>query len=522
VGGIVIAFSNIEFEWLKELDSDLLTFQRGIEKEGLRVNEHGELCQDLHPQALGSALAHEAITTDYAESLLEFITPVFKQNTDALHYLSQLHKYTLDKLPNQSIWAGSMPPFMLSELSVRIAEYGSSNVGLLKHYYRHGLWHRYGRKMQAIAGLHYNFSVPDALFEQMAQHDDTDFNQDYISDKYFGLLRNFRRYSWLLTYLFGASPAFDNSFDVGRSHELDTLDNDTRFGEYATSWRMSDVGYSSNAQSDLYICFNSVQDYSKTLTRAINKPWTDYEDIGLKDEAGYRQLNFNVLQIENEYYSDIRPKRVANSGEKPIHALAERGVEYVEVRSLDLNPFEPLGISLAQTHFIDLFLCWALMHESPEFSVENCNIAQDNLKRVIINGRDPALTLQCQDGEVPLKQVARSLIEQLQPLANILDQKHGNSDYQQALEMAVARISDVSLTPSAKLLTYMKNHNYTYQQAIFALSQQHKAHFANMDEDTQLSAAFSQMGIKSIKTQQQLEMCQDVSFDDYLARYLAQ
>ena len=177
--------------------------------------------------------------------------------------------------------------------------------------------------MQTISGIHYNFSLPEPL----------------SNDAYFALIRNFRRHSWLLLYLFGASPAVCASFVADRAHELERLSEDTFYLPYATSLRMGRLGYQSEAQSSLAVSYNSLESYAASLQDALTKPYPAYEAIGIRDGDDYRQLATSLLQIENEFYGTIRPKRVIRPGERPLHALRERGVEYVEVRLMDLDPF---------------------------------------------------------------------------------------------------------------------------------------------------------------------------------------
>ena len=296
------------------------SIRRGIEKETLRTTPQGEISQSDHPQALGSTLTHPHITTDYSEALLEFITPVSTSREATLEFLLDLHRFSLSHLENQELlWPASMPCKLDGNESVRIGEYGTSNVGFMKHVYRRGLDARYGRIMQSIAGIHYNVSFPDELWPLLAKLEGLPAeaaDKDWRSTRYFSLIRNFRRYSWLLMYLFGASPVLDESFLSGNDqHPLKKLAAGTWGEPTATSLRMSDLGYQNKVQGTLKICFNSLENYINTLNLAISQPYPDYAKIGTKVNGEYRQLNTGILQIENEYYSDIRPKRVMQRGE---------------------------------------------------------------------------------------------------------------------------------------------------------------------------------------------------------------
>ena len=219
--------------------------RRGLEKEGLRVDGTGRIAATPHPYALGSKLTHPHITTDYSEALLEYITPVYCRPGDAVDFLADLHRFSYRHLGEELIWPASMPARLDGNDSVTIADYGSSNVGTMKHVYRKGLDVRYGRIMQAIAGIHYNVSLPDELWTLLRERDgahDVDLD-DYRSSRYFGLIRNFRRHSWLLLYLFGASPALDRSFlpEGNIPDKLHAHGRDTLVSPYATSLRISDL-----------------------------------------------------------------------------------------------------------------------------------------------------------------------------------------------------------------------------------------------------------------------------------------
>ena len=336
---------------------------RGIERETLRVDRQGRLARTPHPVALGSALTHPQITTDYAEALLEFITPAENDIGITLNQLDAIHRFAYAHLGDEMLWSESMPCELPPEAEIDIAWYGSSNIGMLKHVYRRGLALRYGKAMQCIAGIHYNYSLPEKMWQLFSADEGIveerrSALRDFQSESYIATIRNFRRYSWLLMYLFGASPALSTGFLRGRQHSLETLSDDTLYLPYATSLRMSDLGYQNDAQSGLTPHENSLESYVRTLMDAVNRPYQPYQALGTKQNGEWIQLSTNVLQIENEYYSTIRPKRVIKTGERPVQALCKRGVQYIEVRCLDVDPFEPVGISLETASWMP-FCCFA-------------------------------------------------------------------------------------------------------------------------------------------------------------------
>jgi glutamate--cysteine ligase len=320
--------------------------RKGVERESLRVTPDGDIVHTPHPQALGAPLTNEHITTDFSESLIELVTPPFGETWELVQYLCDIHQFVYRHLGDELLWSTSMPGRIESDASIPLAQFGSSNIGRIKTIYRHGLGVRYGRIMQAIAGVHYNYSFPPALWDVLGHINQSTLpQQDFVSEQYFGVLRNYRRYGWLILYLFGTSPAVSKSFFLGRTADLPSLDRDTAYEPFGTSLRMSDVGYRNKNQATVSVSVNSLDEYVRDLSRAISTPYPPYQQIGVKVDGEYRQLNANILQIENEYYSYIRPKRIARSGERPTKALHRAGVEYVEVRALDVSAFDPVGVN---------------------------------------------------------------------------------------------------------------------------------------------------------------------------------
>ncbi|MEH6357933.1 MAG: glutamate--cysteine ligase [Pseudomonadales bacterium] len=511
------------------LQTQLTHIIRGIEKEGLRTSAAGKISQSPHPKSLGSALTHPSITTDYSEALLEFITPALESPQAAIDYLREVHSYAYDQLDNELIWPASMPCILDGENSIPIAEYGSSNSGALKHAYRIGLAHRYGKTMQAIAGVHYNFSLPTAfwpLYKASLQTQASD--QDFQTEQYFALIRNFHRYSWLTLYLFGASPALCTSFmeslATDSSHHLDTLDKDTLYSPEATSLRMSDLGYQNDAQQGINVCYNSLERYVDGLGKAINTVLPAYQTLGIKVDGEYRQLNANVLQIENEYYSDIRPKRVTPSCQKPLHILAKEGVEYIEVRNLDINPLLPVGIDEQQIRFMDAFLLFCLLEESPSCEAEQEQLNVRNKALVVNHGRSDNLQLHInKDSTLSLRDWGSQLLAKIAQVADLLDNAHGQQDgslYRDAVAAQQSKFDDASLTPSAQLLAIMEKGS-SFSELCIDLANQHKQYFKTQPRSAAAQSAFKQQTLESLQAQAEIEAADTLSFDDFLARYNA-
>ncbi|WP_431025711.1 glutamate--cysteine ligase [Halomonas sp. H5] len=501
--------------------------RRGIEKEGLRVDGEGRIAQTPHPRGLGSKLTHPHITTDYSEALLEYITPVTCRPEDALAFLADLHRFSYRELGGELIWPASMPSRLAGNASIPIADYGSSNVGTMKHVYRKGLDVRYGRIMQSIAGVHYNLSFPDTLWQQLQAIDGAEGQAlaNYRSSRYFGLIRQFRRHSWLLMYLFGASPAFDDSFLEGREAPealgLRRHGEATRLSPYATCLRMSGLGYQNKVQAQLKICFNSLSNYVGTLRHAIATPWPAYEALGVKTGEGWQQLNANILQIENEYYSDIRPKRVARQDETPSQALEARGVEYIEIRCLDLNPFLPLGIDATQMRFLDTFMLWCLLSESPWIDDAECDHLDDNRRLVVERGRDPEARLHLDGVERRLAERGEAIFAELGEVAELLDAQEGGSPHAEALAALAPRLRDPAQTPAGQLLTLLESSGDDFVEATLALAREQAAQWREEAMDPAREALFAELGETSHRQQWELEAADNESFDDFLDHYFA-
>ena len=494
----------------------------GIERECLRVDGDGQLALTPHPAALGSALTHTQITTDYSESLLEFITPAEPDPAATLADLEQIHRFAYSKLDGEYLWSPSMPCALPDEETIPIARYGSSHIGELKYVYRKGLALRYGKTMQCIAGIHYNFSLPEALWQLQQQAEgDTRSARDYQSARYIALIRNFRRYSWLLMYLFGASPALHKGFMRGRPHQLQELDAETLYLPYATSLRMSDLGYQSNAQAGLTPCYNDLASYTDSLRKAVGTPYPPYVEIGTHVDGEWVQLNTNILQIENEYYSNIRPKRVTYSGERPIQALMARGVQYIEVRCLDINPFLPLGIDLAEARFLDAFLLFCALEDSPSLASAECRAASANFLTVVKEGRRPGLQLLHEGQNVELSTLAAQLLDSIAPLADLLDQSHGGDAHAASLALQRAKVADPSLTPSAQVLAQLQENGESFAQFALRHSRAHAETLRSQPLSAAEQAAFAASVSESLQQQQAMEAEPQGDFDAFVAAYQA-
>jgi glutamate--cysteine ligase len=555
---------------LSEIEPQLLTgLHRGIEKESLRCQPDGALALTPHPLALGSALAHQGITTDFSESQLELITGVHTSPAGCLEELTEIHQFVHRNIGEELLWAGSMPCGLPADELIPVGRYGSSNVGRAKTVYRMGLSHRYGCRMQTISGIHYNFSLPESAWAALQGAEQAaGSEQDYRSAAYFSLIRNFRRHSWLLLYLFGASPVICRSFLADRPHGLQALGSGTLYLPYATSLRMGPLGYQSDAQASLAVSFNCLASYSDSLGHALTDPYPAYERLGIRgDDGSYRQLATSLLQIENEFYGTIRPKRRIRPGERPLRALARAGVEYVEVRCLDLDPFSPIGVGIETTRFLDVFLLHCLLSDSPRDTPEEIAELSRNQHAVAQRGREPGMQLSRNGRPVELVRWGEALLKELVPIAAALDAADGNAagtnaagtnaagtnaagtnvavatgakgsgaaareaqtpgakaagPYSVALASAAAALADPSRTPSARVLREMAE-QYDNSFSAFALAQsmRHREVLLAMPFDPAAEARLLRLAEESLAEQRAIEAADTLPFEIYRQKYIA-
>jgi glutamate--cysteine ligase len=425
-----------------------------------------------------------------------------------LDELTRIHQFvvrTLAAAGDERLWVGSMPCALPPDENIPLGRYGGSNIGRAKSVYRMGLAHRYGRRMQTICGIHYNWSLPGLS-----------------NDEHFALIRNFRRHSFLLLWLFGASPAVCTSFVAGREHGLARLSEDTFYLPHATSLRMGRLGYQSDAQASLAVSHNSLESYAQSLHGAMTQPYAPYEAIGIRNLGGeYNQLAATLLQNENEFYGTIRPKRVIRSGERPLHALRERGVEYIEVRCMDLDPFVPAGIAAGTMRFLDIFLLHCLLHDSPPDTPDEIAALGRNQHRTAARGREVGLTLERDGASVLLSDWAADIVGQCDPIAAALDAAHGGNAYAEALAAARAALAQPEMLSSARVLaTMQRDFGGSHVDFIRAQAEQTRNHLLALPWPAEQQAAFEIMARESVQRQREIEATDKVDFETFRRAYL--
>jgi glutamate--cysteine ligase len=527
--GLPLLFKHVDQRLARLINSNQQNLLKGgkigLEKETLRVGPDGMIAQTRHPRALGSSLTHPWITTDFAEALLELITPPFSDPSESLQFLRDTQTFVCSQLQDERLWPTSMPCMLAGDESIHIAEYGTSNAGKMKHVYRVGLGHRYGLPMQVIAGVHFNYSLSDEFWPHFQdKEENTWLLQDFISESYIAMIRNLQRLGWVIPYLFGASPAVCKTYVANKPTDMESFDDSTYYYPYATSLRMGDIGYQNN--KEYKVGFKAVYDnlnvYIASLTRAIETPCPKYEEIGVVVGGEYRQLNANILQIENEYYSTVRPKQPLLDNEKPTRALRERGVQYVELRSLDVNAFHPVGVDEQQLRFLEAFMILCLLHDSPRISGQEAKEIDQNEHAAAHRGREPKLKLQRNGRSIALSDWAGELCIAMEGICEILDTEEGDEPYTRSLNAYKRACEDPDNTPSALMLAEMRETGESFHEFARRLSQKHYDYFRKLALTDESLRFYTEAQKDSWEKQRTMEKSDSISFEEYLQGYFAQ
>ncbi len=498
-------------------DKQSLVFRRGLERESLRVDASGNLSMIPHPDFLGSKLSHPTITTDFSEAQPELITPVSSSIPETLKSMNDIHRYVYSGLEDEVLWSASMPCVLSGDADIPIAQYGSSNLGKLKTTYRNGLGNRYGRSMQTICAIHYNFSFSNEFWQKLAHSEGADNSSTYRTKRYFDVMRNFRRFSWLAIFLTGASPAVCNSFVKGRAHNLEKFDKGSLYQPEATSLRNGNLGYQSDAQSELIdICYNSLENYVERIARAVVTTYPPYTKIGTSKNGEYLQVNDCVLQSEAEFYTTIRAKRVPRSGVNFLKSLLDEGVEYVEVRLLDIDPYQPIGINETTIHFLDTLLLYCLLVESPKHDDALCESVANNVTEVVHRGRNVNTLINDQGKQRTIAEWGNEILNDLLSLADQLDEIMGTGSHRSSIQSQQQKLADPDLTPSGVILKDMHSESVPFFRFAMNKAIEHKQHFMDQPLSKGELEYFERLVATSKENQEHVEQQASISFDAYL------
>ena len=489
------------------------------------MNAGGSIATTPHPESLGKALTHPQVTTDYSEAQLELITRPHTTIPSVLAELDELHRWVYSNLEDELLWVTSMPCVLHGEQSIPIADYGPSNAGMMKTVYRRGLGYRYGRTMQVISGVHFNFSLPELFWQtyQLIEGDDAD-PANFRTVGYMAMVRNLQRCGWLVPYLYGASPAVCESFLNEEPTTLEYFGNHTYYEPFATSLRLGDIGYQNSKEGNagVKVCYDSLDSFIASLEKAVQTPCPIYQAIGVKVDGEYRQLNTHQLQIENEYYSSVRAKAVIEGMQKPVRALQQKGIEYIELRSVDVNAFEPLGVSGDQLCFLEAMAVCSLLHPSPPISADESRMIDENLGLVAHCGRDPQLKLSTPKGGVKLRDWACQYLDDMEQICHWLDESHETNAYTHSWQRQQNKISNPALIPSTRMIDTMAKNKESFFDFAIRKSRKVANHFTHRPLAKDALAQRKQQVITSREVAQQIENAEEPSFDQFLENYFSQ
>ncbi len=504
--------------YVKELGSnvDLIkNVSMGLEREGLRITPEGKLSQIPHPKLLGSSFTNPNITTDFSENLLEFVTNVYHSPETLYQALDEIHAYTEQCIGDELIWPDSMPPEIDSEDDIPVAQFGTTNAAKMKTLYRTGLSNRYGKMMQVIAGIHFNFSLSDDFFRAFQKVcNDTQSLEAFKSDRYLHLMRSVSRFGFIVPYLFGASPIMPKTFLHREDSRFEEFDEHSVYLKEGTSLRLSDIGYGNN-KCEFSVSFNSLEDYIRDIEYAINTPCEKVAHIPIKKNGEYMQISNHILQIENEYYASIRPKQILKENETLLTALKNRGIEYVELRTIDIMPTISTGISIDTIRFLQAFLTTCLLSDAIPLTKEEYDINQKNLRHIAEKGRANDVRVKINNHDYTLNDAVRFVIEWMRPICTIL-----GSEYVRVLDEQTKINNNPSETPAAKIIDSLKSQSLTYQQYCLEKAKTFKRQYLTEKKLSETTfKQFQQQAKESLKKLEELENIPQEPFDTYLKRY---
>ena len=499
-----------------ELREILIDSKIGLEKESLRML-NSCLSKQSHQKAIGSSLCNRFITTDFSESQLELVTPAFKHKESLIDFLENLHHFVTMNINMEFLWPFSMPPFFASDAEIPIAKYGSSNIARFKELYREGLSNRYGRRMQAISGIHLNYSFSESIWKIPLFFENKSNFKIPRSDGYMKTLRNMMRLNWLVIYLFGASPIISRD----QSHQDDeflTLDEYTSYLPYATSLRMSDLGYQNSLRNTVNVSTDSLNQYLSDIREATT---SESKEFSIFEKKQFAQINPNFLQIDDEYYSTVRPKSNKNKYMRTTSNLKKFGIDYLELRSIDLNPYSSIGITQDAIMFIDILFIYCLFQpDIPIDSEEQMKIYKTE-SLVSKKGRMKNLFLYKNNEKILLSSWANEIFEEMMPIAEILDGPE--LEYSEYLKNLCLRINEPETTPSASITNELIEKNMSFLDLAKDIGEKNRQSFLAKDKIKNSNwDEFERESLDSLDRQYKLEKTETSSLNDYLNKYFGE
>lgn len=454
----------MKFENLLKLSSDeILAGSFGIEWESLRAKEDGKLSLTPHPAIFGDKLTNPVITTDFSESQIEIITPTFDTIDEAYDTFSLLADLVNSSLPDDEyLWFQSIPCILPYWDRIPIAQYSEDGVDNQK--YREDLAKKYGVKKQMISGVHFNFSFSDNFLKKLYSLEKSNVGfKEFKNDIYLKIARNYLRYCWLIIYLTGCSIGSHQTFSHDCIHLMDARDN---FGSYYStrgpSFRNASCGYKN--LKELYPSYDSVEEFVADINRYIEE---------------------GDLSEAKELYTQIRLK--PKNPNDLLNSLNDGGIEYIEIRTLDINPFYKCGLVKKDMAFLHLFLIYMLIKEESdyEFWQKEAKINEENTAE---RAYDDSMRLLKDGKEVSIGQWASEIVDDMYEMCDAL----GINEFD-TLNMMYERISNPDSTYGKKLLRLIRKRGYI------------NAHM-------ELSKNNKQISIENLKN---MDICNDSEFRKY-------
>ena len=421
----------MELITLTKIPSDeILAGLFGIEWEALRVKSDGKLALSPHPEVFGDKLKNPVVTTDFSESQIEIITPTYSTIEEAFSTFSLLADIVNFSLnDDEYLWFQSLPAILPYDNQIPIAQY--SDEGQSSQKYRENLASKYGVKKQMISGVHFNFSFTEDFIKKLYEITDFDLDyQDFKNEIYLKIARNYLRYCWLIIYLTGCSIGSHESFSKECIHLMDEVDAyGNHYSTKGPSLRNSSCGYKNLKR--LYPRYTSVEDFADDVTSFIER---------------------GDLSQAKELYTQIRLKPKDPSD--LLNSLKNDGIKYIEVRTLDINPFYNCGLVEHDMKFLQLFLIYMLVKSESDFECWQSE-AFINEERVAEKAYDDTMRLVRDGKEITIKQWAYEIINEMYGMCEVL-----GFDEFDTLKLMHDRVLNPDLTYGKRLLELIRKEGY--------------------------------------------------------------
>lgn len=416
----------------KKLTHLLTLGQFGLEKENIRINKQGEIANTPHPNEFGIRTEHTYLTTDFAEAQIELITPICNSTKEAHQFMMMLHHLVSLELHDEYLWPYSQPPVLpknVNEIQIAQFEYGDATP------YREYLSQKYGKYHQLLSGVHFNFSFTNELLLNLYQASNQSLSfQDFINNIYLKIARFYLKHAWLIIYLTGTGYITHNSYQDNQTPlGLKPLSSDSKYIPFASSKRTGKYGYQNKPKFS--ISYNSLNEYIDDLENAIQR---------------------NDIESIREFYTQVRLKTLPKSNK--LSDLKKQGIQYLEIRTLDLDPSSEEGISIDSLNFLHLFLIYGLIKEGDELkTTEDYSEAYQNQIKVSDNANIHEIYLENNKKQKTLHQWGSEILNEMESMFKNLK---FNEDYIKLITMFRNKLENPRHLTRYKLIENIKEKGY--------------------------------------------------------------